>query len=267
METSTLPRIHPQAVVEPGAEIGEDVEIGPFCYVEAGAVIGARTVLHSHATVRGGTTLGTDNYVGQGSVLGGDPQDRKYNGEPTFLEIGDHNIFREYVTIHRATGEGKTTTVGNHCYLMAYCHLGHNVTVHDWVTMANSSGVSGHVTIEEYANIGGMVGLHQFVRIGKVSMVGGYTKITRDVPPFMLIDGANEEVRDINAVGLRRQGVTSEARLGLHKACKLLFKSQLGLTNALETVRREVPSSPELEYLIRFEERRFHGKNGRGDQP
>ncbi len=254
------------ACVDKGAEIAPDVKIGPFCLVEAGVIIGSGTVLDSHATVRKGTTLGEHNYVGQGAVLGGSPQDRKYKGEPTFLHIGDHNVFREYVTIHRATGEGLTTTVGNHCYLMAYCHLGHNVTVHDWVTMANTTGVSGHVTIEELANIGGMVGIHQFVRIGKVAMVGGYTKATRDVPPFVLVDGPNEEVRDINAVGLRRLGVTPESRLALHKACKLLYKSQLGLTNALETVRREVNSSPELEYLLKFEERRFKGKNGRGDQ-
>lgn len=254
------------AVVDSSAQIAADVEIGPFCIVEEGTKIGTGTVLHSHAVVRRGTELGSNNYVGQGAILGGDPQDRKYKGEPTFLKIGNDNIFREYVTIHRATGEGTATVVGNHCYLMAYCHLGHNVTIQDWVTMANSVGVAGHVTIEEYANIGGMVGVHQFVRVGKVAMVGGYTKVTRDVPPFTLVDGADEEVKDINAVGLRRQGVTSESRLALHKAVKLLYKSQLGLTHALETVQREVAHTAEIDYLIKFEERRFKGKNGRGDQ-
>lgn len=262
-----MAKIHSLACVERGAELADDVEVGPFCLVEAGAQIGAGTVLHSHAVVRRGTTLGERNYVGQGAVLGGDPQDRKYKGEPTFLRVGNDNVFREFVTLHRATGEGLSTTVGSNCYLMAYCHLGHNVTVLDWVTMANSTGVAGHVTIEDHANIGGMVGLHQFVRIGRVSMVGGYTKITRDVPPFMLVDGMEEEVKDINAVGLRRQGISPESRLGLHKACKLLYKSQLGLTNAMETVRREVIQTAEVDYLLTFEERRFRGKNGRGDQP
>lgn len=261
-----MARIHPLASVDPKAELAEDVEVGPFCYVEAGVQIGGGSVLESHASVLGGTTIGARNVVGAGAVLGGAPQDRKYQGEPTFLRIGDDNVFREYVTVHRATGEGCATVVGNHCYLMAYCHLGHNVTLHDWITMANSTGVSGHCTIEDLVNIGGMVGLHQFVRVGKVAMVGGYTKITRDVPPFIMVDGADEEVRDINAVGLRRLGVTPEARLALHKACKLLFKSQLGLTNALETVRREVTLTPEVDYLLQFEERRFRGKNGRGDQ-
>jgi UDP-N-acetylglucosamine acyltransferase len=262
-----LANVHPLAYVDPKAELADDVEVGPFCFVQAGAVIGAGTRLESSVTVRGGTTIGKGNLFAQGSIIGGDPQDRKYHGEPTFLRIGDNNVFREYVTIHRATGEGQATVVGNNCYLMAYCHLGHNVTLHDTVTMANSCGISGHCTIEELVTIGGMVGLHQWVRIGKVAMVGGFTKITRDIPPFMLVDGIEQEIRDINAVGLRRYGVSSEGRLALHKACKLLFKSQLGLTNAMETVRREVKMTPEVEMLLRFEERRFRGKNGRGDQP
>lgn len=261
-----MPDIHPLAFVNPLAEIGSDVSVGPFCHVEHGVVIGDGCRLDSHATVKAGTRLGTNNYVGQGAVLGGDPQDRKYQGEPTFLNIGDENVFREYVTIHRATGEGNSTNIGNNNYLMAYCHLGHNVTLHNHITMANSIGVSGHVTIEDLVTVGGMCGIHQFCRIGKVAMVGGFTKITRDVPPFMLAGGPNEEVHDINAVGLRRYGVNPQTRMALHKACKLLFKSQLGLTNAMETVRREVAVTPEVQYLLDFEERRFHGKNGRGDQ-
>lgn len=260
-----MPRIHPLAFVDPKAEVAEDVQIGPFCFVEAGASIGRGCQLDSHATIKGNTTLGEENYVGQGAVLGGDPQDRKYKGEPTFLHIGNRNVFREFVTVHRATGEGQSTTLGDDNYIMAYCHLGHNVTLHNMITMANTAGVSGHVTIEDFANIGGMAGLHQFSRIGKASMVAGMARITRDVPPFMIV-GGDDEVHDINAIGLRRIGITPQARLALHKACKLLFKSQLGLTNAMEIVRREVPITPEIAYLLAFEERRFKGKNGRGDQ-
>ncbi|MFN8218868.1 MAG: acyl-ACP--UDP-N-acetylglucosamine O-acyltransferase [Fimbriimonadales bacterium] len=262
-----MAEIHPLSYVHPEAELGEGVVIGPFCYVEKGAKLGNRCRLDSHVTVKTNTTLGDDNVVGQGAVIGGDPQDRKFKGEPTFLRIGDRNVMREYVTIHRATGEGKETYIGNDCFLMAYCHVGHNCTLHDWVTMANSVGVSGHVTIEDHVTVGGMVGVHQFARIGRVAMVGGYSAITRDVPPFMIVSGIDEKVRDINAVGLRRQGLSQEARMALHKACKLLFKSQLGLTNAIETVRREILVTDEVEYLLRFEERRFRGKNGRGDQP
>lgn len=262
-----MPQIHPLAVVDPKAELAEDVYVGPFCMVEAGAKIGARCRLDSHAVVKGGVVMGEDNYVGQGSVIGGDPQDRKYNGEPTFLKIGDRNVFREYITLHRATGEGKSTYVGNDCYLMAYSHLGHNGTLHDQVTMANAVALAGHVTVETMVTIGGLVAVHQYARIGRNSMVGGYTPVTTDVPPYMLVSGPNQEVRDINAVGLRRIGLDSTSRMALHKACKLLFKSRLSLSNALETVRREIPMTPELEYLIQFQERIYKGKNGRGDQP
>lgn len=261
-----MAQIHPTAVVDPKAELGADVSIGPFCFVEAGAILGDGTKLDSHAVVKSGTSMGARNFVGQGAILGGDPQDRKYKGEPTFLKIGDDNVFREYVTLHRATGEGKSTVVGNRCYLMAFCHLGHNVTLMDDVTMANEVGVSGHVTIEEMVTVGGKTGIHQFVRIGRIAMVGGMSRIVRDVPPYMLVEGMEQTVHDINAVGLRRIGVTSESRLALHKACKLMFKSQLGLSHAIETVRREVKPTPEVEYLIQFTERLFQGKNGRGDQ-
>lgn len=259
--------VHPTAFVDPKAELADGVVVGPFCFVDAGVVLGPETVLESHVTIRGGTRMGARNRVYAGAVLGGDPQDRRYAGEPTYLVIGDGNTFREYVTIHRATGEGKQTTVGNDCYIMAYCHFGHNVTIHDGVTLANSVGVAGYATIEERVNMGGFVGIHQFARVGKYSMIGGMSGVSRDVPPFTLSAGTKAEVLDINAVGLRRLGVTPEARMALHKAVKLLFKSELGLTNALEIVKREVPITPEVAYLIAFEERRFQGKSGRADQP
>lgn len=261
-----MANVHPSAVVETGAELASDVEIGPFCFVEKDVVIGAGTKLVSHVTVRGGTTIGERNVFAQGAVIGGDPQDRKWAGEPTYLNIGSDNNIREYVTIHRATGEGNATVVEDRCYLMAFVHLGHNVHVCSDVTMANSVGVSGHVTVEDMVTIGGMTGVHQFVRIGKLAMVGGMSRVVRDVPPFMLVEGLEQTVHDINAVGLRRIGVTQEARLALHKACKLLFKSQLGLSNAMEIVEREVKKGPEVAYLIWFLERLFRGKNGRGDQ-
>ena len=262
-----MPNVHSLAVVDPSAELDSGVEVGPFCVVEAGVVIGKETKLESHSVIKSGTTLGAENYIGHGVVLGADPQDRKYKNEPTYLHIGDHNMIREYVTIHRATGEGNTTTVGNDNFLMAYSHLGHDCHLGNWITIANSVAVGGHVTIEDFVTIGGIVGIHQYVRVGKVAMIGGFTKITRDVPPFMLVEGDGQEVHDINAIGLRRQGVTPQTRLSLHKACKLLFRSQLGLSNALETVRREVPITDEVAYLLAFEERRYNGKNGRGDQP
>lgn len=258
--------VHPTSVIDPKAEIAPDVKIGPFCYIEAGVSIDEGCVLDSHVTIKGGTTIGKRNTFAQGAIIGGDPQDRKYKGEPTFLQIGDDNVIREYVTIHRASGEGQFTKVGDRNFLMAMVHLGHNVHVMDDVTITNSCGIAGHVTIENMVTMGGMCGVHQFCRIGKLAMVAGYSRIVRDVPPFMVVEGSNQVVHDINAVGLRRLGVTPERRMALHKACKLLFKSQIALTNALEIVRREVQHTEEVEYLLAFQERLFHGKNGRGDQ-
>jgi len=263
----TMANIHPSAVVDPGAQIAEDVVIGPFCYVEAGVTLGSGCKLDSHVTIKGGTKCGARNFFGQGAIIGGDPQDRKWKGEPTFLHIGDDNVFREYVTVHRANNEGGATEIGDRNFLMAYCHVGHNCHLMNDITMANSVGVSGHCTIEDSVTIGGMVGVHQFVRIGRLAMVGGLSKLVRDVPPFMLVEGVlDQKIHDINAIGLRRIGITQAQRLGLHKACKLLFKSQLGLSKAMEIVRREVPTSPELEELLAFMERIPKGKNGRGDQ-
>ena len=262
-----MPKIHALACVDATAVIADDVQIGPFCVIEAGVHVGSGCQIESHVTLRTGTSIGERNIIGEGSVLGGDPQDRKYDGTKTFLKIGSDNVIREYVTMHRAAGEGKATTVGDHNYIMANCHLGHNVAVHNYVTIANSTGISGHCTIEDYANIGGMTGIHQFCRVGRVAMIGGFTKISRDAPPFLVTDGLEQNVLDINAIGLRRLGITPDRRLALHKACKLLFKSRLGLSHAMETVRREVPMTEEVVYMLDFEERRFRGKNGRGDQP
>ncbi|CAN5556279.1 acyl-ACP--UDP-N-acetylglucosamine O-acyltransferase [soil metagenome] len=262
-----MPNIHPLALVDPTAELADDVTVGPYCLIEGGVKIGARTRLESHSIVKTGTTLGEDNVIGHGAVLGAGPQDRKYAGEETFLKIGDRNVFREYVTLHRATGEGNSTIVGDDNFIMAYSHVGHNGHLGNFITIANSCALAGSVTVEDMVTIGGLVGIHQFCRVGKTAMIGGYTKINRDVPPFMLVDGLDQQVHDINAIGLRRIGVTSQQRQALHKACKLIYKSNLGLTNALETVIREVPSTPEIEYLIEFERCRFNGKNGRGNQP
>ncbi len=261
-----MPNVHPLALVDPTAILGEGTTVGPFAVVEAGAILGADCRIEGNATIRTGTTMGARNTVGQGAILGGDPQDTKYKGEPTFLKIGDDNTFREYVTVHRATGEGQATVVGDRNYLMAYVHLGHNVTLMDDVVIASNTGISGHVTVESRANIGGMTGIHQWARIGKVAMVGGMSRIVQDVPPFMIVGGDDGAVHDINAVGLRRIGITQPDRQALHKACKLLFKSQLGLRNAMEIVRREVAITPEVQYLLDFMERRYEGKNGRGDQ-
>lgn len=262
-----MPVIHRLAEVSADAQLADDVQVGPFCFVEGDVSIGPGCVLDSHVTIKDGCRIGSNNYFGQGSVIGGDPQDRKFHRtDRTFLVMGDRNTIREYCTLHRATGDGLSTRIGDDCYIMAYSHVGHNGTIGNFVTLANNVGLSGHATIEDYVTFGGMVGVHQFARIGRAAMVGGMSSVTRDVPPFVVLTG-RDQVLDINAVGLRRIGISQTGRLALHKAVKLLFKSELGLTHAIETVRREVPSTPEVEYMLAFEERRFRGKNGRGDQP
>lgn len=261
-----LSQIHPSAVIDPSAKIADGVTVGPFCVVEKDVVIGEGSVLDSHVVVKEGTTIGARNMILQGAVLGGVPQDRGFAGQASYVRIGDDNVIREYVTIHRSKYEGKATIVGNRNYLMAFVHLGHDCVLHDDITITNNVGCAGHVTIEDRANIGGMAGIHQWTRIGRVAMVAGMARITRDVPPYCVVEGDNH-VSDINAVGLRRIGVTQEARRALHKAVKLLYKSQLGLTHAIEIVERDVELTPEVKTLISFEQRRFKGKNGRGDQP
>ncbi|MCH8274545.1 MAG: acyl-ACP--UDP-N-acetylglucosamine O-acyltransferase [Armatimonadetes bacterium] len=261
-----MTEVHPQAAVDCKAQLGDDVRVGPFAVIDSGVEIGAGTVIETHAVIRSGVTIGERNLIGEGCVIGGDPQDQKYAGAPTYLRIGNDNVFREFVTIHRAKDEGKATIVGDGNFLMAFSHLGHNVTVHNHVTMANGVGVSGHVTVEDGANIGGMTGVHQYVRIGKYAMVGGMSRVVQDVPPFMLTEGKPLRIYDINAVGLRRLGVPAKVRLALHKACKLLFRSEMGLTKAIEVVRREVQVTEEVEYLLNFLENIGSGRYGRQDQ-
>lgn len=258
--------IHPSSVVSAKAKLADDVFVGPFCYVEDDVVLGPGCQLDSHVTIKSGTRMGMRNTIFQGAIIGGDPQDRGFQGQSSAVELGDDNVIREFVTIHRSKLDDGTTTLGNRNYLMAFVHLGHDCCLADDITITNNVGCAGHVTIEDRANIGGMTGIHQWTRIGRAAMVGGMARITRDVPPFCVVTGEND-VNDINAVGLRRLGVSQDARRALHKAVRLLFKSELGLTHAMEIVRRDVEITPEVEYLLQFEQRRFGGKNGRGDQP
>lgn len=257
---------HPSAVISKAAHLDEGVRVGPFAIIEGDARVGGGCVVEAHSIVRGGVVVGERNVFGHGSVIGGDPQDRKYAGEPTYLRIGNNNVIREFSTVHRATGEGNSTIIGDDNYLMAYTHIGHNTKIANNCTIANNAGMAGHVTIEDGVNIGGMVGIHQFTRVGKFAMIGGFSRVTRDVPPFMLVEGSPLQVYDINAVGLRRLGVSANSRLALHKACKLLFRSEMGLTKAIEVVRREVEMTEEVEYVIAFVEKMGAGRFGRQDQ-
>ncbi len=260
--------IHPTAVIHPSAELDDDVEVGPYCIIGANVRIGAGTTLGAHVIIEEYTHIGRNNIIYHGAVLGAPPQDRKFKHERSYLIIGDNNWIREYVTIHRASGEEQATIVGDNNFLMAYAHIGHNCKVGNGVVMANAVGISGHCEIGDGANIGGMTGVHQFTRIGKLAMVGGMSRIVRDVPPFMIVEGSPAEVRGVNIVGLRRAGVPEATRDALRTACRWMFFSEMNLSQAMNKIRAELDMSPELEYLLEFMEQIRHGRNGRAlDQP
>jgi UDP-N-acetylglucosamine acyltransferase len=267
MQTRTSTDIHPTAIVDPSAELDLEVSVGPYSIIGPNVHLGRGTVLEAHVVIEPWTTLGRGCHVRTGAVLGGPPQDLKFCDEESYLIIGDRNIIREYVTIHRATGEGEATRIGDDNMIMAYCHIGHNCKIGSGISMANQAGISGHVVIEDRVVIGGMVGIHQYVRVGKLVMVGGCSKVVRDVPPFMKVDGRPTEVMDLNGVGLRRAGMTAHVRAGLKYAYRLLYRSALNLSQAIEAIESEVEPSQERDYLLDFLKTTRGGYGGRGNDP
>jgi len=244
--------IHPSAVIHPQARVGDDCEIGPYCVVGEHVALGAGCRLHSHVVIHGHTTLGRGNEVFPFACLGLKTQDLKWQGGTTRTEIGDDNTFREYVTVHSATGDGEVTRVGSRNYILAYSHIAHNVTLGDQVIMSNVATLAGHVAVEDYVVIGGLAAVHQFCRVGKMSIIGGCSKVVQDVPPFMLADGNPARTRTINKVGLDRNGVSEEVQGALKQAYKILFRERRTLSNALARIEAELPSSPELQHLVQF---------------
>lgn len=244
--------IHPTAVVHPKAELGVDCEIGPFCVIGEHVVLGPRCKLHSHVVIDGYTRLGQGNELFPFASLGLQTQDLKWKGGVTRTEIGDHNTFREAVTVNSATGEGEVTRVGSDNHILAYSHIAHNATVGNHVIMSNVATLAGHVTVEDYAVIGGLAAIHQFCRIGKLSIIGGCSKVVQDVVPFMLADGNPAETRTVNKVGLERNRVSEQAQAALRQAFKILFREGLTIPNALARIENQWPDLPEICHLARF---------------
>jgi UDP-N-acetylglucosamine acyltransferase len=257
-----MARVHPTAIVEKDCELADDVEVGPYSIVRSGSVLGAGTTLDAHCLIEH-TTLGRECHLHFGAALGGVPQDQSYRSEPTRVLVGDRNTIREYVTVHRATGEGNATRLGNDNMLMASTHLGHNCELGDQVTLSTLSGMSGHTIIEDHAIIGGMVGSHQRVRVGKLAMVSGFSKMSQDIPPFCLADGKPARVIGRNLVGLRRAGYDSDVRRALQRAFRLIYRSGLDLAGALDRVANELGSFREVQYLVEFINRMRNGRVGR----
>lgn len=247
-----MAKIHPSAVVASGAEIADDVQIGPFCTVGENVKIGRGTKIHSSVVVDGWTELGEDNEIFPGAIIGVAPQDLRYNGEVAYTRVGDRNVIREYVTIHRASDTEGMTSIGSDNLIMAYTHVAHNCILGSQIIIANSVGLAGHVVLEDQAVLGGMCGVHQFVRVGRLAMLGGMSKVCQDVPPFAMVDGQPARMYGMNIRGMQRRGVTKEARLGLKTCYRLILRSGLNLSQALDAIRRQIPEGEEVQHLLRF---------------
>ncbi len=253
--------IHPSAVVSPQARIGNRVRIGPFCVVGANVELGDDCVLHSHVVLEGHSKIGRNNEFYPFAAIGGKTQDLKYIGEPTALEVGDFNVFRENTTVHRGTHESLPTRIGSHNLLLCYSHVAHDCQLGDHIILSNSVGLAGHVVVEDHAIISGFAAAHQFCRIGKHSIVGGLTKIVQDVPPFMIVDGNPASTRGLNTIGLQRRGFAEDDIRALKSAYKKLFLKKDGnLANSLSSLKAtHAADTPEVADLIHFIENSERG--------
>lgn len=253
--------IHPTAIVHPTAEIAESAEIGPYTIVEAEAIIGEGTRVGPHVVIRQNTVIGKNCRIFQFGSIGEVPQDLKYSGEKTQTIIGDHNVIREYVTIHRASvhGDGKTE-LGSHNFLMAYCHVAHDCKIGNHVIMANGATLGGHIEIEDYAILGGLSAAHQFVRIGTHCIISGLTGIPQDIPPYTMAAGERARLYGLNVTGLKRHRFSNETLRSLKRAYRLLFRSRLPLSQAVQRVLDdEIASVPEVAHMVDFIRRSERG--------
>ena len=253
--------IHETAIVDPGAELGEGVEVGPYSIIEESVTIGDHCRIGSHCVIKSDVTMGSGNTLDVGVVIGSEPQDAKFDGERSFVRIGNNNLIREYVTIHRATGEDEATVVEDDNFLMAYVHLGHNVEVGCNCSLASFAGLSGHCIIQDRAIIGGLSGLHQYVTIGRMSMIAGHSRVTRDIPPFTTVQG--NDVHALNIIGLQRNDVDRDEQAALRNAFRTIYRSDLNTTDAIEQLRENDQLSPLVEEFVAFIEKVNAGGRGR----
>lgn len=252
-------RVHPGAFVDPAARLGDGVEVGPGAVIGPDVVIGDGTRVGSHALVTGWTRIGRGCRLHHGAVLGSPPQDLKYPGERSYLEVGDRTEIREYATLNLATEPGATTRVGRHCLLMAYSHVAHNCHLGDHIILANIVQLAGYVTVEDWAIVGGGSLIHQFVRIGCHAMIGGMSRITQDVTPYVKTAGSPPRLIGINSVGLERRGVPAEVRSALDRSYRVLFRDGRGAAEAVTAMRQEFGRIDEVEHLARFVETSVRG--------
>lgn len=244
--------IHSMAIVEPGAEIGNNVTVEAFAIVKSSVILEDNVTIKSHAYIDGHTRIGNGTTIWPSASIGTKPQDLKFRGEKTFVVIGKNCEIREFATINSSTVEGSIVSVGDNSLIMASCHIAHNCTVGKNVIMSNNSLLAGHVIVEDYAIIGGMTPVHQFSRIGCHAMVGGFSRVTHDVPPYTVGGGVPYCLGGINRIGLKRRKFPFEVRMALAKAYRLVYRSQLHLTEAIKQIENEIPPLPEVVQFVKF---------------
>uniref|UniRef100_A0A831U0R1 Acyl-[acyl-carrier-protein]--UDP-N-acetylglucosamine O-acyltransferase n=1 Tax=Geobacter metallireducens TaxID=28232 RepID=A0A831U0R1_GEOME len=252
--------IHPTAIVHPGAQVAEGVEIGPYAIIGEHVTVGRGTRIGAHSVIDGWTSIGEECRIFHMASVGGVPQDLKYKGEETWLRIGNRNIIREFTTLQPGTVTGiGETVIGDHNLFMAYCHVAHDCVVGNRVIMANGSTLAGHVVVEDFAILGGLSAVHQFVRIGESAMLSGGAMVVQDVLPYTIASGNRATSAGLNTVGLRRRGFSPEVISGIKKAYRLIFRSGLRLEEALARIRAEVAMSAEIAHLVEFAEKSERG--------
>lgn len=244
--------IHPTAIIEPGAQIGDNVTIEAYAVVRSNVILENRVVIKSHAYIEGNTTIGEGTTIYPSACIGTKTQDLKFRGEKTFVKIGKNCEIREFVTINSSCEENSVVSVGNNCLIMAYCHIAHNCILGSRIIMGNNAMLAGHVTVEDDAIISGLTGVHQFVRIGKNAMIGGMSRITHDIPPYTIGAGIPFKFGGLNIIGLKRHGFPLKVRLELGKAFKLLYRSKLSLNEALARTEQELEQLPEIKHWLTF---------------
>lgn len=258
-------KIHKYACVHPRAELGSDVEVGPFSVIDEHVKIGDGTIIKNNVTITGNTVIGENNTIFPYAVVGSEPQDLKYHGEQTSLIIGDNNVIREFITINTGTefGGGKTV-IGNNNFLMACCHVAHDCIIEDGVLITNGTLLGGHIKIEKHAKLMGLVGIQPFVTVGQYAYIGGHARIVQDVPPYMIVDGNPAKVRQVNVIGLERDGFSKEQIDALEDAFRRIFRPEiLNRSKVLDELAAEDGILPEVQYLITFLRNIDKGKYGR----
>ncbi len=251
--------IHPTALIDSTAELGANVQVGPYAIVGEHCIVGDGCILEPRAILERNVRLAPNVSIGVGSVIGGDPQDLKFQGEETWVEIGEGTRIREYSTINRGTAESRKTSVGSGCFLMSYVHLAHDCHIGDGVIISNGTQVAGHVTIEDKAILSGLVAVHQFVKIGRYAFVGGCSRVAKDVPPFLKAVGNPIKLYGLNSIGLQRAGFPEDVVRELKRAYRLFFRSELNLSQAMGRAQAELKQFPEVDHFVRF-----LGESGRG---